>query len=237
MAEKPDLLFRGTKNGLHLVLNGTKDFNVLKAKLKEHLNRADNFFQGADVTLDIGDAEFSLDQILELQQILATPHGLHLKKIVSGRDESKREGRRHRESGDATDRSVLGGTETEYRVRNQVTEGAFVYKGTLRSGQRISHDGDVVVVGDVNPGAEVTAGGDIIVMGSLRGLAHAGTAGAKEAVVVAFNLKPTQIRIGSAIGRPPEGDVGSREGPEVARLKDGVIVIEPLDESRWEGDW
>ena len=95
----------------------------------------------------------------------------------------------------------------------------------------------MVVVVDVNPGAEVTAGGDIIVMGSLRGLAHAENCRSERAVVVAFNLKPTQIRIGSAIGRPPEGDVGSREGPEVARLKDGVIVIEPLDESRWEGDW
>ena len=45
---------------------------------------------------------------------------------------------------------------------------------TLRSGQRIECEGDVVVLGDVNDGAEIIAGGSIAVMGTLRGLAHAG---------------------------------------------------------------
>ena len=36
-------------------------------------------------------------------------------------------------------------------------------KQTLRSGQVVSHKGDLVIVGDVNPGAEIMAEGDITV--------------------------------------------------------------------------
>lgn len=34
----------------------------------------------------------------------------------------------------------------------------------------------------------------------------------------------------------PEGELGAPREPEVARLKDGVILVEPLDGSRWEGE-
>lgn len=234
MADKPDIIFRGTKNGLHLILNGTRDFDVLTEKLKSHLEKADRFFEGAEVTLDAGDMELSIDQILAIQEILAFPYGLHLKKIVYGKDENADRTGKALRSGLRVQGHGQGDMDPKAKGRN--TQGAFLHKGTLRSGQRISYDGDVVVVGDVNPGAEIRARGDIVVMGTLRGLAHAGAAGSSDAVVAAFKLEPTQIRIGNVMGRPPEDDSGSRRVPEVARVRDGVIVIEPLDESRWEGD-
>lgn len=106
-----------------------------------------------------------------------------------------------------------------------------LWRRTLRSGQQIAFDGNVVVLGDVNPGAEIIAGGDIIVMGALRGLAHAGAKGRSDAVVVALELQPTQLRIGHRLGRPPEGEgalPGRRPGArlEVARLDGGQIVVE-----------
>lgn len=234
MADKPDIIFRGTKNGLHLILNGTRDFDVLTEKLKSHLEKADRFFEGAEVTLDAGDMELSIDQILAIQEILAFPYGLHLKKIVYGKDENADRTGKAMRSGLRVQGRGQGDMDPKAKGRNM--QGAFLHKGTLRSGQRISYDGDVVVVGDVNPGAEIRARGDIVVMGTLRGLAHAGAGGSSDAVVAAFKLEPTQIRIGNVIGRPPEDDSGSRRVPEVARVRDGVIVIEPLDESRWEGD-
>lgn len=99
---------------------------------------------------------------------------------------------------------------------------------TLRSGQNVRFDGNVVVVGDVNPGAEVIASGDIVVMGVLRGLAHAGATGRRDALVAAFRLQPTQLRIGEFISRPPEGDPGGHgDVPEIARIGDGTVIIEP----------
>ncbi|MCL4424987.1 MAG: septum site-determining protein MinC [Firmicutes bacterium] len=100
-------------------------------------------------------------------------------------------------------------------------------KRTLRSGQSIRYSGNVVVLGDVNPGAEVVASGDIIVMGVLRGVAHAGAQGNDRAVVAAFRLQPTQLRIGNYISRPPDNESNEPpSGPEVAQIKNGLVVVE-----------
>lgn len=98
---------------------------------------------------------------------------------------------------------------------------------TLRSGQRIRFDGNVLVLGDVNPGAEIIATGSVVVMGALRGVVHAGAMGDTMAEVVALTLLPTQIRIASCITRPPDGTMlPDVYQPEVAKLQDGEVVIE-----------
>ena len=102
------------------------------------------------------------------------------------------------------------------------------HKGTLRSGQSISAVGSIVVLGDVNPGAELVATGDIVVWGSLRGVAHAGAQGDEAAAVYALALEPTQLRIARAIAiAPPQERRDRRVAPEVARIRDGKIAIEP----------
>ncbi len=105
-------------------------------------------------------------------------------------------------------------------------ENTILVKRTLRSGQCIQFDGNVVVLGDVNPGSEIIASGNIVVMGALRGVVHAGVTGNEEATVSAFKLQPTQLRIANHITRAPDGDYLAPEHPEIARIKDGVVVIE-----------
>lgn len=101
---------------------------------------------------------------------------------------------------------------------------------TLRSGQRVNFDGNVLVLGDVNPGAEIIAAGSVVVMGALRGVVHAGAGGDTDAAVVALTLLPTQIRIASCITRPPDGtNLPDSYQPEVARLRDGEVVIEKYE--------
>ncbi|NLO89255.1 MAG: septum site-determining protein MinC [Clostridia bacterium] len=101
---------------------------------------------------------------------------------------------------------------------------------TLRSGQSIRYPGHVVILGDVNPGAEVVAGGNILVFGTLRGIAHAGAHGNTKAIVAAFKLNPTQVRIAGYITRAPDNaeDDCVFQHPEVARVYDGKVVIEKL---------
>ncbi|MBO8168778.1 MAG: septum site-determining protein MinC [Thermoanaerobacteraceae bacterium] len=100
-------------------------------------------------------------------------------------------------------------------------------KKTMRSGQSVRYPGHVVVLGDVNPGAEIIAGGNIVVMGFLRGVAHAGASGNEDVVVAAFRLQPTQLRIAHHITRAPDEEKDTiPDHPELARIKDGVVVIE-----------
>jgi len=97
---------------------------------------------------------------------------------------------------------------------------------TVRSGQRIECEGDVVVLGDVNDGAEVIAGGSVIVMGILRGLVHAGAMGRSDVAVAANTLRPKQLRISGKIAIFPEGE--ESDVPQVAEFKQGTVVIRSL---------
>ena len=73
------------------------------------------------------------------------------------------------------------------------------HKGSLRSGQRLEVEGSLVIIGDVNAGAEVIAAVNIAVIGTLRGLAHAGAKGNKEAIIAASTLDAVQIRISNIV--------------------------------------
>ena len=80
------------------------------------------------------------------------------------------------------------------------------HKGSLRSGQKIEFEGSLVIIGDVNAGAEVIAGENIVVLGILRGLAHAGAKGNKDAVIEAEEIDAVQLRIADKIKEIEKGD-------------------------------
>ena len=78
------------------------------------------------------------------------------------------------------------------------------HRGSLRSGQRIEAEGSLVIIGDVNSGAEVIASDNIVILGALRGLAHAGAKGNKQAIIAAGIVDTVQIRIAKEIDRDEE---------------------------------
>jgi len=119
----------------------------------------------------------------------------------------------------------IGSKEKRKEVRS---DRLLVVDKSLRSGQKVEHNGDVLVLGDVNKDAQVVAVGNIIIMGTLRGIAIAGALGDEEAVVVALKMEPQQIRIGKKIAISEESERVSPGYPEVARVEDGMIVLEKV---------
>jgi len=102
-------------------------------------------------------------------------------------------------------------------------------ENTLRSGNEVNSDGNIVVIGDVNPGAVLKAKGNIIVVGKLRGVAQAGIDGDNSAFIVANLLAPSQIRIGNVISRAPDNDGAFGELlPEKAYVNDDRIEIKKI---------
>jgi len=105
----------------------------------------------------------------------------------------------------------------------------YVYKGTVRAGQCLTFDGDIVVIGDVNPGGEIVANGDVYVFGKLRGIAHAGAMGNEQSIIAAAEFAPMQLRIGNKVSRAP-----AQEGQfmntfmEFAYVRDGVMAVDKL---------
>ena len=118
------------------------------------------------------------------------------------------------------------------KVMDEEETKTLLIRQTIRSGQKVSYPGNVVIVGDINPGGEVEAAGDIVVFGKLRGIAHAGNSGDNSSEIIALGLSPLQLRIAGIIRRSPDSDSKPDNVPEVAKIKDGNIVIESLDKSR-----
>lgn len=108
---------------------------------------------------------------------------------------------------------------------------------TLRSGQSITSEGNIVIIGDVNPGAEIVAKGDITVWGILGGIAHAGSDGNTYSRIRALKLNAIQLRIGGIFARRPDTvnipyvQKTDTFTPEEARVNRKNIVIYKLHES------
>lgn len=101
------------------------------------------------------------------------------------------------------------------------------HKGSLRSGQKIEFEGSLVIIGDVNPGAEVISGENIVVLGELRGLAHAGAKGNRDAVIEAVEIDATQLRIADIVKEIEKEETEIKTIKTSAYLNDnGEMVIE-----------
>ena len=101
-----------------------------------------------------------------------------------------------------------------------------LHKGTVRSGDRISSNGNLCIIGDVNPGAIVSANKNIYVWGKLQGIAFAGKSGNKNASIASLYLNPLQLRICKIVAIGPK-EKPKHQYPEVAILEDQKIIIKP----------
>ena len=101
-----------------------------------------------------------------------------------------------------------------------------LHKGTIRSGERISSNGNLCIIGDVNPGAIVSAKKNIYVWGKLLGVAFAGKSGHKNASIASLYLNPLQLRIADIIAIGPK-DKPKNCYPEIAVIDKQTIIIKP----------
>jgi septum site-determining protein MinC len=230
LREKDVELFtiKGLKSGTTFLFDDRAAFPDVIHAVEEELARAKGFFRDSPVVLHFGERNLHKEEWRELKEILHR-EGLLLRYAVAetevSRDLLYKEGLPVREE------LIVSAQEkkTVQQVNNAPEEPAVLYlRRSLRSGQKHVFNGDVVLVGDVNQGAEIIAGGDTIVFGTLRGVVHAGYPDNQTAVVLALNLMPLQLRIGPFIARAEEEQNHRRvQRPEVARVKDERIVIEP----------
>ncbi len=108
---------------------------------------------------------------------------------------------------------------------------------TLRSGQSITAEGNVVIIGDANPGSEIIAKGDITVWGILGGIAAAGSAGNQHARIRALKMNAIQLRIADVFARRPDSvnipyiQKSDTFMPEEACVRKKQIIIQKIHES------
>ena len=217
-----NVTFKGTREGIIITL-GDGGWREMMNELSAQLNRpsAQSFFRGARVLLETGGRSVEVTQLEEMIALLAQ-HEMTLASVM---------GEAHAQASFDQLRATIPPPESQpEQVAQAVATDQhvpLVLRRTIRSGQVVRHDGTVIVIGDINPGAEVIADGDVLVWGKLRGVVHAGANGDEQALVGALVLTPTQLRIGHFIARAPEGNRVLRWPAEMARVRDGHILIEP----------
>lgn len=237
-----------------LLLPAALRFEQLRNGIREFFAAPADRFRGARVRLDLGQRDLDMLEIRRLVHLLkdefeAEVVGLQCQSASLRRMAERELKLKIQTGGDEVEASpapsavpALPPTPPEEsptvlvapEAEEQVDPGGsrvLTLTHTVRSGAVIRYPGDIHVFGDVNPGAHLTAGGNIVVFGALKGLAHAGNRdGGDTAVILAFDLRPTQLRIGKVIGLSPQGDPdrpGRSFNPEIAFIADGSIVIEP----------
>ena len=102
---------------------------------------------------------------------------------------------------------------------------SLILNGSLRSGQREEHGGDVILVGHLNDGAELFAGGSVFVLGRLKGLVHAGCSGADGVCVVAASFEARQLRVGDKLCDRFGSDMKWWKKPVIITLEDDGLLF------------
>lgn len=221
---------KGTRQGL-VVTVGKGDWPNLMDELGRHLERRASFFNGAQTFLDTGGRNVAPDELKGVQDLFSAAKmklcGIQTTVQTTAEAAARLEI-------PVVDDDDTSRPQAQARSEHEGAQALFLRR-TIRSGQSVWHPGHVTILGDVNPGAQVVATGDIVIWGKLRGTVHAGAQGDDSALVCALVLTPTQLRIANHIAKSPEEDERDPAIPEVARVDDRGIVVEPWNLNKRRG--
>lgn len=198
---------RGNKDGINAIIDIEKfsTFNEVINVLVDRLSIGKGFYRNSILKLTANFKNVTDSEIAKLKDELFDK--IHIRDCIF-EDISKKKSE-------------------DNKVFNGIYEGKtkFIRK-TIRSGQLINYPGNIVIIGDINSGAEVVAKGNIVVLGSIKGQVKAGIGGNDKSIIAAFSLQPEVLQINEILTIAPE-DGSKPSYPEVAKIKDGAIVVEP----------
>ncbi len=214
------------KEGMLVYVNKAMSFDELEANVTDKFKKSESFFKGLTLKVGFKGVELEKDEYDKL--MISISDAIGCKAVLWENPEPFEQVIEENSVKDLSAEQILNNA-FRIEIDDECTK---FYTKTIRSGQLLESDGNIVVVGDVNPGAELVATGNIVVMGALKGTVHAGAKGNRDAIVVALNLSPIQLRIANVISRSP--DVATEHGiiPEIAYVREDKIFIEDFLQKR-----
>lgn len=193
---------KGDRRGLRLLAYGFDNPMRLVEDLAETLKTHQEFLGTASLTVEVEGLPLTSTLFQHIAEVFEQYPSLTLRGIQ-----------------EAEQRASLINIESRTAVSTPPPK---IIRSTVRSGQHVTHRGDLIIIGDVNPGATIVAGGDVMVFGWLRGAVQAGQPDDLTRTISSLKFQPTQIRIGAIIAL---GDAAG-DGPEIARVEDQQIVVD-----------
>ena len=211
MYNNDGILIKGNRDGINTTIDMEKFdcFESMLSLLVKKLSKGKHFYRGTTLILKIDLKLLNDKKVNTLKELLLDK--IELKDVVF----------------EDLDKDVIKNTQKATRVFSGVHEGKtkFIRK-TVRSGQCVKYQGNIVIIGDINSGAEVYAAGNVVVLGRIKGKVSAGIDGNSKAFIAAFLLQPEILKISNIIAMSPD-DIEKPKYPELAKIKDGAIIVEP----------
>jgi len=210
------VVIKGNKNGIVVVLDEKIEFNELKKCLIEKFTSASKFFENANMAISFEGRKLSDIEEREILDVIEKETDINIVCVVDN-DELRQQ---------------IFKNAVDTKIAEESAHSGQFYKGTLRSGQVLESESSIIILGDVNPGGKVIAKGNVVVLGSLKGNIFAGAGGDEDAFVVAIEMDPMQIRIGSVIARCSDSTTKSKlkkSEAKIAYVEEGNIYIEKLE--------
>lgn len=212
-----EVKIKGIKGGIVTSIPEDIPWKIALSMLREKLDN--EFFTNSSIILDIGNREISRKEITTLLELLDAL-SVGLKGFVSLDERSYLLLSKYGFSVSRSAEGLQSGAESEYEMWKRV-------EGTIRSGQKIESESNILIVGDVNPDGEVSASGSIVVLGALRGIARAGNK-SKDAFIAAIRLFPQYVTIGKYWSDFSKEKEKLQEKPAIIFIEEESMVLRYL---------
>lgn len=192
------VLFRGIEDGVLILLDTDfKDYEKVVKKAIQKLRSNRKFFTSANIFID------GMKRVLDNDEI-----GMARKLIY-----------------DKLKLKVNPYRQVETKGEKKEPEFPLIVEKTLRAGQSVQNNADVIIFGDVNPGAKIISAGSIYVYGKLRGEAYAGQPENVDSIITANGFSPLALSVGNITLDIEKLDERAKNNFCYVKVVDKMIVI------------
>lgn len=209
------VVIKGNKAGMLVYLDPDLPFDELREAVAKKFKGTSRFWGAAQMTLTLEGRELTAEEEFRIVNTITENSSIEILCLIDS--DAKRIER--------CEKAL-----NEKLMELSSNTGQF-YKGNLRDGDALESEASIVIIGDVEKGARVTAKGNVIILGSLKGSVNAGAAGNINAVVVAFEMAPSQVKISDLNFQKAQKGKSLGRGPMMILVENGRICSEPIKKS------
>lgn len=209
------VVIKGNKAGMSVFLDPDVPFEQLLEDIATKFQESAKFWGSVQMTLTLEGRKLTPSEEFQVINVITEHSQIEILCLID------RDANRMKQCEKALNEKLM---------ELSATTGQF-FRGNLREGESLESEASIVIIGDVGRGAKVTAKGNVVVLGELNGSVIAGVAGNQDAVIVAIDMAPMQLRIAEYSGKFQDKGKKLGRGPMMACVEHDTICIKSIKKS------